>query len=342
MQRRYAFPALAALATILAALPPAGSVNSIGMALVRIAPGTFDMGVDSTPLPSALIKGPSGVIYDRPSDAGDYDETPVHKVTITQPFWMSATEVTVDQYRQFRPGYRGNPYYAPYVAGVSWNDAVAFARWLSEKEGKMYRLPTEAEWEFACRAGTRTLFSSGALPPAPETANPWGLKNMHSGVAEWVLDWHGMYPREAQTDPVGPANGIAKVVRGGGLDYKTSKTDGGKHLPAEMAYYARSANRAAIAPGFESPDHGIGFRLVQAELPKTKPLPYEPPLIQTAVKQTVPDLTVGPDPAKPYYRTRPIFPNLGNRGMRDVGWKIGLKPGLGVAHHNSALQVSNQ
>src|SRR5580704_1237360 len=198
MKRRYTFPlvlmALAALAASLAALPPAGNVNSIGMALVRIAPGTFEMGVDSAPLPAALTKGPSGVIYDRPSDTGDYDEAPVHKVTITQPFWMSVTEVTADQYRQFRPAYRVNPYYAPYASGVSWNDAVAFTRWLSEKEGKPYRLPTEAEWEFACRAGTRTPFFSGAQPPEAGKPNPWGLENMHSGVAEWVLDWHGMYP----------------------------------------------------------------------------------------------------------------------------------------------------
>jgi hypothetical protein len=163
-------------------------------------------------------------------------------------------------------------------------------------------------------------------------------------VAAWVLDWHGMYPLDAQTDPVGPSYGIARVVRGGGLDYKASKTDGGKHLPAEMAYYGRSANRAAIAPGFESPEHGIGFRVVQADLPKSKPLPYEAPLFSQAVKQTAPDLTVGPDaskpfPSKPYFHTRPLFPKLGNRSMRDVGWKIGLKPGLGVAYHNSALQV---
>ena len=321
------------------AAAPAGNVNSIGMALVRIAPGSFEMGVDSTPLPKELTKGPSGVIYDRPYDTGDYDEAPVHKVTIAHAFLMGATEVTIEQFRKFRPQYRGNSYYAPYASGVSWDDAVAFCKWLSGKEGKIYRLPTEAEWEYAARAGTRTPFSSGAMPPAAETPNAWGLKNMHTGVAEWVWDWHGMYPRAAQTDPVGPESGTARVVRGGGLDYKQSKTDGGRHLPAEMAYYERSANRASMAPVFASAEGNIGFRVVQAEMPKTAPLPAEKPLVQTAVKQAIPDLRVGPDPAKPYYRTQPMFPNLGGRDMREVGWKIGLKPGLGVNYHNSAVAV---
>jgi formylglycine-generating enzyme required for sulfatase activity len=329
-------------AAIILAESPAENVNSIGISMVRVPSGSFDMGVDSVPLPKSLLAGASGVVYDRTSDEGDYDETPVHKVTIPQAFWMSVTEVTVDQYRKFRPEYRENAYYAPYVSGVSWNDAVAFTKWLSEKEGKTYRLPTEAEWEYACRAGTRTPFSSGGQPPAPETANAWGLKNMHTGGAEWCLDWHGMYPREAQTAPVGPAYGIAKVVRGGGLDHRPApKTDGGKHLPAELPYYARSGNRASEAPVFSSPDHPIGFRLVQAELPKTAPLPYDRPLVQMAVKQASPDLKSGPDPTKPYYHTRPLFPNLGQRDMRAVGWKIGLKPGLGVAYHNSAVQVCN-
>ncbi len=291
-------------------------VNSIGMALVRIAPGTFEMGVDSTPLPAALLKGPPGVIFDRPSDLGDYDEVPVHKVTITKSFWIGATEVTVAQYRQFRPDFRGNAYYAPYASGVSWTDAAAFCEWLTRREGKPYRLPTEAEWEYVSRAGS--------------------VKNMGS---EWVFDWHGLYPSTPQIDPVGPAHGIARVVRGGGLDYKASKADGGKRLPAEMAYYARPANRASMAPDFASPDSGIGFRVVQAAAPASEPLKYEAPLFQSAVKQTAAEIHRGPDAAKPYFHTRVLFPDLGGREMRGVGWKIGLAPGLGSAYHNSAVQV---
>jgi formylglycine-generating enzyme required for sulfatase activity len=327
------------LAAALVAAPPAAMQNSLGIALVRVDPGSFEMGADSTPLPKSLLAGANGVVYDRTSADGDYDEWPVHKVTITHAFWMSASEITAEQFRKFRPSYTGNPYYAPYANGVSWNDAAAFCKWLSEKEGKPYRLPTEAEWEFAARAGTRTPFWSGIAPPAAETANAWGLKNVSTGVAEWVLDWHGLYPREAQTDPVGPASGFVKVVRGGGLDYKQSKTDGGKHLPAEMAYYARSANRAGVAPVFASPDSPIGFRIVQAEMPGTVPVAAPKPFFQTAVKQDTPDLSVGPPAALPYYHTRPLFPNLGDRDMRTVGWKIGFAPGLGVAYHNSAVQV---
>src|ERR1035441_771470 len=185
---------LPAIGAVLAASSSSSEVNSIGLSLVRVAPGSFEMGVDSLPLPKTLTAGANGVIYERTSDGGDYDETPVHKVTITQPFWMGATEVTIEQFRKFRPAFNGDPYYTPYASGVSWYDAMAFCQWLGEKEGKPYRLPTEAEWEYAARAGTHSPFSSGAMPPAPETANAWGLKNLHTNVAEWVMDWHGLYP----------------------------------------------------------------------------------------------------------------------------------------------------
>src|SRR5215469_2869584 len=88
-------------AVLLAATPPQPRTNSIGMTLVPIQPGSFEMGVDSTPLPAAITKAPKGAGSDRP-ESGDYDEVPVHKVTITKPFLIGATEVTIEQFRQFR------------------------------------------------------------------------------------------------------------------------------------------------------------------------------------------------------------------------------------------------
>jgi formylglycine-generating enzyme required for sulfatase activity len=309
--------------------------------MVRIEPGSFEMGLDS-PVPALLLKGTSGVTYDRPSTEGDYDEVPIHKVTITRPFLISATEITIGQFRQFRPDYKGYDHFAPYASGVSWNDAAAYCQWLSKREVKPYRLPTEAEWEYVARAGTHTAFSSGGEPPAPETPNPWGVKNMHTGVAEWVFDWYGPYRATAQTDPMGPAWGIGRVVRGGGLDYRGSpRTDGGKHLPAEAPYWARSSNRASVPPGFVAAKGNVGFRVVQAPMPSTPTTAYQPLFFQTAVKQKAVDLKVGPDPSKPYYHTRPMFPKLGERNMREIGWKLGLAPGLGTAYHNSAVAVLN-
>jgi formylglycine-generating enzyme required for sulfatase activity len=106
----------------------------------------------------------------------DFDEKPAHKVTITQPFMMGATEVTVAQFRQFDPQFKKNdpkskPADDDAASGVTWERAVAFCEWLSKKEGKTYRLPTEAEWEYACRAGTTTLFNTGDR--LPEKHQKW-------------------------------------------------------------------------------------------------------------------------------------------------------------------------
>src|SRR5204862_2030100 len=96
------------------------SSNSIGIVMARIEPASFDMGVDSVPLDAWLIQGISGSSYDRQSAKGDSDEVPVHKVTISTPFWIGVTEITADQFRQFRPDYRSDAHYAPYATGVSW------------------------------------------------------------------------------------------------------------------------------------------------------------------------------------------------------------------------------
>jgi len=196
--------------------------NSVGMKMIRINPGSFDMG-------STLGRD-------------FWDEQPVHKVTITRSFYVSETEATTEQFRQFKPEFQGAAEHLPYAAGVSWYDAVAFCEWLSKKEGIPYRLPTEAEWEYACRAGTTTLYSSGNNPPAQGLPNQWGLKNTHTGVREWCLDWYGEYPATEQVDPVGPECGMARVVRGGLLD------DGGRNEYRKI--FNASSSRASIAPAF--------------------------------------------------------------------------------------------
>ena len=248
--------------------PEEAYVNSAGMRMIRVRPGSFTMGSDLS---------------------RDYwDEKPMHRVTISKSFYMSQTEVTVEQFRRFQADFMGTEQLRPYAAGVTWFEARAFCQWLSRKGGKPYRLPTEAEWEYTCRAGTSTVYSSGGTPPEHETANRWGLKNMHTGVREWCLDFYGQYPAENQVDPVGPEKGMTRVVRGGPLD--NGSRDAGRKI------WSASASRCAIAPNFgvgpsvkagkvpnKSGYHNIGFRVVQGPMPQTRPLPYEAPFVRQCV-----------------------------------------------------------
>ena len=274
-------------------------VNSIGLKLVRIGPGSFEMGS---------------------ATGGDFDERPVHKVTIARPFLMGATEVTNAQYEQIDPQHkslRGKLGFSKEddeaVVFVSWHDAVRFCEWLSQKEGRTYRLPTEAEWEYACRAGTTTPYHTGETLPkefhknarvswypsdrgqegevvplrvGQTAANTWGLHDMHGNVEEWCHDWYGPYVEGDQADPVGRQDGDFRVTRGG--SHSTTLE------------YLRSANRLGALP--EDRSWLIGFRVVLGEMPGTKPLPVPPPNLQN-VKQEIPsDLAKGPDPTKPYFQ----------------------------------------
>lgn len=283
--------------------------NSIGMKFAFIDSGTFRMG---------------------PGGLGHPDEFPHHDVTISNSFWMSITEVTNAQYEQFDPEHRelrGKLGFSKEdneaVVFVDWNEASRFCEWLSEKEGKPYRLPTETEWEYACRAGTSTRFHTGNDLPAayhknqhmswyPDTLraaskntsqhsivvplivgqtppNAWGLFDMHGNVEEWCYDWYGPYKTGAQTDPVGYVDGDFKVTRGG-----SHSTD---------VRYLRSANRIGALP---SDKHWlIGFRVVIADLPTTIPHPVPPPpLWARNVKPPLrnAELQKGPDRTTPYFR----------------------------------------
>ena len=317
---------------IVAAPLVAQSAPSIPMA--HIPAGSFTMGAGNTTLSAAVING-FGVMSPRPAH-GDFDEYPAHRVTISHSFSIATHLITVQEFQQFDPSYKPVAAYPNYAAGISYAQAVAYCEWLTRKTGEPYRLPTEAEWEYAERAGTQTPFFTGDTPPAPGQANPWGVV-MGEGTPEWVADWYGPYSPDAQTDPTGPARGYFRVLRGGGLDFRKSKS--GEVYPATSPYFMRSANRASIAPSYASSEGNIGFRVVQAPAPAANPTPVTPFFFFTDVKQTAVNLTSGPDLAKPYYRVHELFPNLGGQSMPDVGWRLGLARGLGINYHNSAIQV---
>lgn len=302
----------------LVAAEPAPVVNSIGIKLLPIAPGEFLMGSSVKP--------------------ANWDEQPVHQVSLTMEFAISETEVTVDQFRQFRPDAVLNPAYAPYAAGVSWHDAVAFCEWLSAKEGRKYRLPTEAEWEYAARAGR----ADGAKWDADlKGSNPWGLRNLFSGPVEWCLDWYGEYGLGNERDPIGYATGQNKVVRGGYLDRPE------KFKPDD---YRRPSNRAAVPPTLapnsgrdENPQgygvHRIGFRVVQASAVTTSPKAVVPAYVTQGVKHTT-DASVGPDQSKPYFRRRPVLP-MPLEGKFDYvkEHRAGLHPSFRHHNHSPGFEV---
>jgi len=266
--------------------------NTIGMDLVLIEPGTFEMG----------------------SNDGDFDEKPVHEVTISQAFYMGKYEVTNAQYEQFDPNHGNVDHFGfdhednAAVIFVTWNDANAFCQWLCEREGRTYRLATEAEWEYACRAGTTSRYFTGddldddyyneqnqgnetgpesqGLGVGTRQPNAFGLYDMHGNVEEWCNDWYGPYPAEAQVDPVGPADGNHRITRGGSHSSPT--------------YYLRSANRLSAVAG--DSNWMIGFRVVLAELPDSEAIEPELVRYQQNVRQETPaDIKEGPDPSEPYF-----------------------------------------
>jgi len=213
--------------------------NSIGMVLVSIPAGEFMMG--SRASSEKLAKRFKGKELLIPRFLADF---PRHRVTLTKSFHLGRTEVTQGQWKAVmgttpwkgKIGVEeGDDYPATHV---SWDDAVEFCRKLSEKEGVEYRLPTEAEWEYACRAGTTTVYSFGddesqldeyawsyenawivgetyAHIVGQKKPNPWGLHDMHGNVWEWVQDRYGEYPSGDVTDPSGPPMGWNDTYRGG-------------------------------------------------------------------------------------------------------------------------------
>lgn len=233
--------------------------NSIGMEFASIPAGKFLMGSPAT-------------------EKERYPDETQHEVTLTQGFRMGVHEVTQAQYEQVMGK---NPSFSKGatlpVEQVSYDDALAFCKKLSDlpaekAAGRKYRLPTEAEWEYCCRAGTSTPFHFGnelngtqancdgttpygttqngpflrkTTPVGSYPPNAWGLYDMHGNVWEWCQDWYGDYPKQSVTDPRGPEVGSGCVLRGCGWGM--------------VAADCRSASRGRNDPSYRG--HWNGFRL---------------------------------------------------------------------------------
>ena len=206
------------------------------------------------------------------SVAGNSDEQPVHEVTISQPFYLGVYEVTEADWSRVMGGNKGSS--TRPVLDVSWDDAVSFCAKLSalpaeRAAGRVYRLPTEAEWEYACRAGTTTAYSFGddasllvdfawfggnsggqTHPVGQKKPNPWGLYDMHGNVWEWCSDRYGNYASGAVTDPQGLASGSNRVLRGGSWNNTTRN--------------CRSANRNRNNPSNRNDNNGFRLALSSA------------------------------------------------------------------------------
>jgi formylglycine-generating enzyme required for sulfatase activity len=243
--------------------------------------------VNSAGMPFALIPKGSFAMGSPADEAGRREnEGPVHEVVLPNAFYLAVTPVTQEQYARvtgnnparFQAAAGGGPTHP--VEMISWDEAVAFCTALSnlpaEREARrVYRLPTEAEWEYACRAGTRTAFHQGASlgcdqahfdgaypygdgrrgPTLPRTVpvgsfppNTWGLSDMHGNVWEWCADWFEdrFYQNSPRSDPRGPDSGIYRVLRGGSWK--------------NQAGTCRAAYRNALAPNQRQPF--VGFRVL--------------------------------------------------------------------------------
>jgi formylglycine-generating enzyme required for sulfatase activity len=253
--------------------------NSLDMKLVLIPKGKFMMGSP-------------------PDEKGSQKDERRHEVTISRDYHLGMHEVTQAQYKKIMgknpSNFQGDAVAERHpetnrvvkdvdsanhpVEQVSWEDAVEFCQRLSalpeeKKAGRVYRLPSEAEWEYACRAGTKTAYSFGSDEKSlvnfgwcgPNSkgmthavglkkANAWGLYDMHGNVWEWCADWYGEYPKGSATDPRGPEAGSIRVFRGGSWYYG--------------AVICRSAGRYRVGPSVRGSALGFRVALSSSGIPK--------------------------------------------------------------------------
>jgi formylglycine-generating enzyme required for sulfatase activity len=282
--------------------------NSVGMVLVPVLAGEFQMGTfvnEASPEErfDKLMQNPDVI---KKIENGDTTEeglmkyaqrrakedkgrrggpdTPQHLVKITKSFYLGVCEVTQQQYEAVmtekpwagQPLVEEGPDYA--ATYITWKHAVEFCKKLSEQENESYRLPTEAEWEYACRAGTTSTFNFGddgkllaehawhdanaykneeqyAHVVGQKQPNSWAVYDMHGNASEWCSDWFGGYDRKQQevVDPLGPEKGRTRIWRGGSF--------------AENGINMRSASRTRFGQRDYRPEFAAGFRVVRVMAP---------------------------------------------------------------------------
>jgi formylglycine-generating enzyme required for sulfatase activity len=245
--------------------------------------------VAAPPIPSGFVYVPAGAFTcgSPPSERGREDDEVLHEVTLTRNFFLAEFEVTQTLWQEIMGTNPSDTTCASCpVANVSHDEALAFCNRLSSRDGLQpcynqsvwnpaadgYRLPTEGEWEYACRAGTTTAFCSGAISSLDcdlsvplelvghycydgddvhsvggRLANGWGLYDMHGNVWELCWDWYDAYAAGPLTDPAGPTHGRQRVIRGGGWN--------------STAQLCRSASRSGVLPTWRAPS--IGLRLAR-------------------------------------------------------------------------------
>lgn len=222
--------------------------KSVKLEMVLIQPGTFKMG-------------------SKKNDKDHREDETLHEVTLTKPFYLGKYEVTQEQWEAVMGD---NPSFAKGAKlpanGISWDQCGEFVKKLNAKTNHVFRLPTEAEWEYACRAGTTTAYSFGdEITPkdfnydeskigkpvviGSYKPNAFGLYDMHGNVWEWCEDWHGYYPARPVTDPKGPATGEYRIIRSGSF------------------YFSGTMARSATRYGYSPTDKYsfIGFRLAKSK-----------------------------------------------------------------------------
>jgi formylglycine-generating enzyme required for sulfatase activity len=292
-RKKWVLVGIAVVAVIAVAILSRGNApptNNLGMKFVKIPAGTFIMGNSAGLNSKAPVhpKEPWRAFYRFGFSSGPYDEAPAHSVKISRAFYMSTTVVTQGQWEAVMGNNpSSNKGKDLPVESVSWNDVQAFISRMNQREPgkKGYRLPTEAEWEYACRAGTTGErygdidaiawynMNRGFVqhPVGQKQPNAWGLYDMNGNVWQWCQDWYGenYYGSSPSIDPQGPSSGTYGVGRGG--------------CQLNPAEEVRSAIRAQFDPG-----RGVstlGFRLLWTDA--------EPPAPSSASLQT------GPRPAIP-------------------------------------------